>query len=58
MPFFENISLEVSGNDFNLNTKVNKQKTQISSLKSQISNSRSRWTDHITWIRLDYHDFQ
>ena len=35
MPFFKNISLEVSGNDFNLNTKVNKQKTQISNLKFQ-----------------------
>ena len=28
MPFFENISLEVSGNDFNLTTNVNKEKVK------------------------------
>ena len=38
MPFFENISLEASGNDFNLTTRVNKKnlKFQISNPKSQI----------------------
>ena len=35
MPFFVNISLEVSGNNFNLTTTVNK-KTQISNHKSKI----------------------
>ena len=35
MPFFVNISLEISGNNFNLTTNVNK-KTQISNLKSKI----------------------
>ena len=35
MPFFKNISLEVSGNDFNLTTNVNKEKVkfQIPNLK-------------------------
>ena len=37
MPFFKNISLEVSGNDFNLTTNVNKKK-----LKFQISNPKSK----------------
>ena len=37
MAFFENISLEVSGNDFNLTTNVNKIK-----LKFQISNPKSK----------------
>ena len=36
MPFFENISLEISGNDFNSTTNVNKKNTQISNLKSKI----------------------
>ncbi len=34
---FENISLEISGNDFNLTTNVNKKK-----LKFQISNPKSK----------------
>ena len=37
MPFFENISLEISGNDFNSTTNVNKKK-----LKFQISNPKSK----------------
>ena len=37
MPFFKNISLSVSGNDFNLTTNVNKKK-----LKFQISNPKSK----------------
>ena len=48
MPFFKNISLEVSGNDFNLNTKVNKQKSQISNVKFQIQNSKGRWTEYMS----------
>ena len=36
MPFFGNISLEISGIDFNSTTNVNKQKTQISNPKSRI----------------------
>ena len=37
LKFFENISLEASGNDFNLTTNVNKKK-----LKFQISNHKSK----------------
>ena len=42
MPFFKNISLEVSGNDFNLTTNVNKEKVkfQIPNPKSKIPRSR------------------
>ena len=42
MPFFENISLEVSGNDFNLTTNVNKNKLendQASSLSQVFQSS-------------------
>ena len=35
MPFFKNVSLEISGNDFNLTTNVNKKN---SNFKSQIPN--------------------
>ena len=37
MPYFKNISLEVSGKDFNLTTNVNKKK-----IKFQISNPKSK----------------
>ena len=37
MPFFENISLEISGNYFNLTTNVNKK-----TLKFQISNPKPK----------------
>ena len=50
MPFFENISLEVSGNDFNLTTNVNKIK-----LKFQISNPKSKIPEaDVLIIHLDF----
>ena len=49
MPFFENISLEISGNDFNLTTNVNKKN---SNFKSQIPNLKFPEAD-VTNICLD-----